>query len=77
MKYGEGDVVNASWGPRLVVNDADFEKYKRTMTSETEVQNVQVFNIVDKDQLAKASAIRTQNWDEGNWVIRCGLLHDV
>ena len=68
VKYGEGDVVNASWGPRLVVNDTDFEKYKRTMTLENEVQNVQVLNIVDKDQLAKASAIRTQNWDEGNWV---------
>ena len=69
--------MNASWGPRLVVNDTDFEKYKRTMTSETEVQNVQVFNIVDKDQLAKASAIRTQNWDEGNWVVWWGLLHNV
>ena len=34
VKYGEGNVVNAVWGPQLVVSDADFEKYKITMKSE-------------------------------------------
>ena len=75
VKYGEGDVVNASWGPQLVVNDADFEAYKKTMVPESIevmhrgsiVQSIRIFNITDKDQLAIASGIRTQNWSEGSW----------
>lgn len=71
VKYGEGDVVNAVWGSQLVVSDADFEKYKRTMkpekivemTPESIVRNVRVFNVVDKDQLAIASSIRNPNQD--------------
>ena len=70
VKLGEGDVVNASWGPQLVVNDADFEKYKKSMESRTlDVRKVQVFNITDKDQLAIASEIRNQNRDDESWVI--------
>jgi len=63
VKYGEGNVVNASYGPQLVVSDADFEKYKRTMESETDVRNMQVFNVTDKDQLVIASDIINQNLD--------------
>ena len=78
MKYGEGDVVNASWGPRLVVNDADFEKYKRTMVKENGVQNVRVFNItLTKINLPRHLQSAPKIWDEGSWVIRCRLLHDV
>ncbi|CAM3289808.1 ABC transporter permease [Filibacter tadaridae] len=63
VKYGEGNVVNASWGSQLVVNNADFEKYKKTMKPENEVRNIQVINIIDKEQLATASAIRNPNQD--------------
>ncbi|MFS0577417.1 FtsX-like permease family protein [Sporosarcina sp. 179-K 3D1 HS] len=67
VEYGEGDVVNNSFGEQFVVNEADFEAYKRTMPSESEVREVQVFNIVHKEQLPAASAIRTQNWQDGTW----------
>ncbi len=67
VKFGEGDVVNASFGPQLVVNDADFTEYKRMMHPENEVRNVQVFTITNKDQLALASEIRHKNKDEETW----------
>ena len=75
VKYGEGNVVNAAWGPQLVVNDADFEKYKKTIVPERleemdldwNVLNIRIFNIKDKDQLAAASTIRNQHRDEGSW----------
>ncbi|MBE1555230.1 bacitracin transport system permease protein [Filibacter limicola] len=75
VKYGAGDVVNASWGPQFVVNDADFEKYKSAMdqenmlniSEERVVRNVRVFNVADKGQLAIASGIRNQNRSEGSW----------
>ena len=75
VEYGQGDVVNATWGPQFVVNDADFEKYKRTihlesimdMDPDSVMQTVRVFNITDKDQLAIASAVRNQNRDENSW----------
>lgn len=74
VEYGEGDVVNASFGPQLVVNEADFEKYRDTMVVEDMemypdwiMQSIRVFNITDKDQLAMASAIRNQNSSEGSW----------
>lgn len=72
VAYGEGDVVNQSWGPQFVVNDADFEQYKRTLQLERimdmhhdyVMQTVRVFNITDKDQLAAASTIRHKNVDD-------------
>ncbi len=75
VKYGEGNVINNSWGSQLVVNDADFEKYKKALVPESIesihqdwiIQNVRIFNITDKSQLALASDIRTQHWDEGSW----------
>lgn len=63
VKYGEGNVVNASYGPQFVVSDADFETYKRSMNSEIGVRNIQVFNVADKDQLAIASDVINQNRD--------------
>ena len=66
-KFGEGDVVNNRFGEQFVVNEADYEAYKKAMSPEVELREVQVFNIVDRDQLAEASAIRTQKWEEGTW----------
>lgn len=66
-KFGEGDVVNNRFGEQFVVNEADYEAYKKAMSPEVELREVQVFNIVDRDQLADASAIRTQKWEEGTW----------
>ncbi|BAQ09744.1 ABC-type antimicrobial peptide transport system, permease component [Bacillus sp. OxB-1] len=66
-KYGEGNVVNNSFGYQFVVNETDFDTYKRTMPTESEVREVQVFNIVDKEQLVEASAIRNQKRQEGTW----------
>jgi len=63
VKLGEGNVVNGSYGPQLVVSDADFEKYRKSMKAEIGVRNIQVFNIVDKDQLVIASDIINQNRD--------------
>ena len=73
--YGEGDVMNASWGAQFIVNDADFEKYKKTMDLEgiedmdpdSIVQNKRIFNITDRNQLPIASEMLTQHWDEGSW----------
>ena len=75
VKYGEGDVRNSGWGSQLVVNETDFEKYKNAIAAENIVhsdvedmaKSVRVFNIVDKDQLAIASGILTQNWNEEEW----------
>lgn len=75
VKYGEGGVENAVWGSQLVVNETDFEKYKKAIVPEKIVhsdfedmaKNVRVFNIVDKNQLAVASGILTQNWNEEKW----------
>jgi len=75
VKYGEGDVRNAGWGSQLVVNDTDFEKYKNAIAAENIVhseledmaKNARVFNIADKDQLAIASGLLTQNWNEEKW----------
>lgn len=72
VKYGEGDVMNASWGPQLVMSDVDFEQYKKTLVPENVenmelsdvVKNVRVFNITDKDELAIASDIRNQNKED-------------
>lgn len=74
VQYGEGDVINASIGAQLVVNSTDFESYKKEMTPESMtdvyeewiVRNVYALNIVDKNDLAEASAIYTQNRDEGS-----------
>jgi len=63
VNLGEGNVVNGSYGPQLVVSDADFEKYRKSMKSEIGVRNIQVFNITDKDQLVIASDIKNQNRD--------------
>ena len=75
VKFGEGDVRNAGWKNHLVVNNIDFEKYKNAMAAENIVHNeiedmtvnARVFNIIDKDQLAIASGIYTQDWDEEEW----------
>ncbi|MEK5040136.1 ABC transporter permease [Sporosarcina sp. FSL K6-3457] len=75
VKYGEGDVMNASWGPQLVMSDVDFEQYKKTLVPENVenmelsdvVKNVRVFNITDKDELAIASDIRNQNKEDVFW----------
>lgn len=67
VKYGDGDVVNASSGAQLVANDTDFGAYKKTMNPKSEVRNVRVFNVADKDQLVIASGIRNQNRDAGSW----------
>lgn len=75
VKLGEGNVINNTWGPQFVVNDADFEKYKKTMVPESIenmspewiIKSIRIFNITDKSQLALASDIRTQHWDEGSW----------
>ncbi len=78
VKYGEGDVINASAGSQLVVNENDFEKYKQEMVPESMedvfeewiVQTVYALNITDKNDLAQASHIYTQNCDEGR---SCGI----
>lgn len=75
VRYGEGDVINASWGPQLVVSPADFEQYKKMVTEESiedmdlgdVVKSVRVFNITDKEQLAIASDIRNQNKEDFIW----------
>lgn len=75
VKYGEGDVVNAVWGAQFVVNEMDFEKYKKEMMPENMedtfenwiVRNVYVLDITDDKQLAQASGIYTQNWDDEIW----------
>ncbi|MCG7334940.1 FtsX-like permease family protein [Sporosarcina sp. ACRSM] len=75
VKLGEGNVINNTWGPQFVVNDADFEKYKKAMVPESIenmspewiIKSIRIFNITDKSQLALASDIRTQHWDEGSW----------
>lgn len=75
VKYGEGDVLNASWGAQLVVNEKDFDKYKQEMLMENLEnmhdglieRNVYALNITDKSQLAAASEIYNQNKDEGSW----------
>lgn len=75
VKYGEGDVINNSWGPQLVMSHTDFEQYKKTIVPESIkdmnpsdiVKNVRVFNITDKDQLAIASEIRNQNREDETW----------
>lgn len=74
VKFGEGDVINANWGSQLVLNKADFEKYKEEMLQEQLenmhegpiVWNVYAFNITDKSQLAAASKIYTQKHDENS-----------
>jgi len=63
VKFSEGNVVNGSYGPQLVVSDADFEKYRKSMKSDIEVRNIQIFNLVDKDQLVIASAVFNQHRD--------------
>lgn len=76
VTYDEGDVVNRSSGAQLVVNDTDFERYKKTMDQQAMedtgihgfiVRHVTVFNMTDKNDLAMASSIYTQKWDEGSW----------
>lgn len=74
VAFGEGDIANDSYGPQLVVNQEDFEHYKKTMQAEEMdmypdwiVKNIKVFTIVDKNQLAEASALRSQYEDENTW----------
>ncbi|MHC8514568.1 ABC transporter permease [Sporosarcina sp. ITBMC105] len=66
-KPGEGDVLNDRYEAQFVVSEADYEAYKRVMPTEAELWNVVVVNIVNPEQLAEASAIRTQHWEEGTW----------
>lgn len=76
VKFGEGGVKNAGWGSQIVVNEKDFEKYKKAIAPEKIVNSdvedmakkVKFFNIVDEEQLSLASGILTKNWDkEKRW----------
>ena len=53
VKYGEGDVVNASWGPQLVVNDAILKSIKERCLQKMKCRMSKFLTLLTKTNLPK------------------------